>query len=60
MVEIMYWQLWMLTLLLDTLSSSSNSGRGNGSTDGFSGFLECVQDFTLESVCDLTWSHFAL
>lgn len=60
MVEIMYWQLWMLTLLLDTLSSSRTLAEEVDQQMEFSGFLECVQDFTLESVCDLTWSHFAL
>lgn len=55
MVEIMYWQLWMLHLLLGSLSPSENSGRGNDLQKEFSGFPDCDQDFTLERVCDLTW-----
>ena len=32
--------------------SSGNPCGGSGSTDGSSGFPECVQNVTLESVCD--------
>lgn len=39
--------------------SSGNLCGGNRSTDGSSGFPECVQDVILESMCDLTWSHCA-
>ena len=36
--------------------SNGNPCGGSGWTDGSSGFPECVQDVTLESVCDLTES----
>lgn len=39
--------------------SSGNPCGGSESRDVSSGFPECVQDITLESVCDLTWSHCA-
>lgn len=46
--------LYIHCLLLETLAEEMDQQMG------LSGSPECVQDHTLESMCDLTWSHFVL